>query len=117
MRFATNPGRVTHRAELVPILESEFARETSAHWIERLNVRGVPCGPVNSLAEVFADEHFQSTGMLQSHEHASAGAIPMLASPLWVDGERLPIRRPPPALGQHNEDGGWIGSSETGAPR
>ena len=106
-RYATNPGRVTHREVLVPILESEFSRQPSAHWIEKLNARGVPCGPVNSLAEVFADEHFQGTGMLQSHDHASAGTIPLLASPLWVDGERLPIRRAPPALGQHNAEVGW----------
>jgi crotonobetainyl-CoA:carnitine CoA-transferase CaiB-like acyl-CoA transferase len=110
-RYASNPGRVTNRAELVPILEAEFARRSSAHWIERLNARGVPCGPVNSLAEVFADEHFTSTGMRQTHDHAKAGSIPLLASPLFVDGKRLPIRRPPPALGQHNADAAWLESS------
>jgi len=109
-RYATNPGRVTNRAELVPILEAEFARQSSAHWIERLNTRGVPCGPVNSLAEVFVDEHFQSTDMRQSHDHPRAGSVPLLASPIFVDGERLPIRRVPPTLGQHNDEvqhDGW----------
>ena len=65
-----------------------------------------------SLASLYAnDEHFRSTGMQQTHAHASAGSIPLLASPLWVDGERLPIRRPPPALGQHNAQADWLGDA------
>ena len=45
--------------------------------------------------------------MLKWLDHPSAGALEMLASPLLVDGERLPIRRPPPTLGQHTDDAGW----------
>lgn len=110
-RYATNPRRVTNRETLVPILESEFARRPAAEWTELLNARGVPCGPVNSLTEVFADDHLRSTDLVQSVEHAAAGKISLLASPILVDAERPPIRRNPPCLGEHSDDvwrKGWI---------
>jgi crotonobetainyl-CoA:carnitine CoA-transferase CaiB-like acyl-CoA transferase len=53
---------------------------------------------------VFSDEHVLSSGILQEVEHPVAKTLRMLASPVLVDGERLPIRRPPPSLGQHDED-------------
>jgi crotonobetainyl-CoA:carnitine CoA-transferase CaiB-like acyl-CoA transferase len=56
---------------------------------------------------VFADEHLLGSGMLRDLAHPSAGHLEMLASPVLVDGERLPIRRPPPTLGQHTEDAEW----------
>ncbi|MGF1471290.1 MAG: CoA transferase [Rubrobacteraceae bacterium] len=71
---------------------------------------GVPCGPVNSLAAVFSDEHVQSSGILQTVEHPAAGELEMLAFPALVDGQRPPVRLPPPTLGQHTEEvdaGGW----------
>ncbi|MDQ3637554.1 MAG: CoA transferase, partial [Actinomycetota bacterium] len=72
-------------------------------WAEEIRAAGVPSGPVNTLADVFADEHLLGSGMLRDLAHPSAGHLEMLASPVLVDGERLPIRRPPPALGQHTD--------------
>ena len=109
-RFATNPGRVTNRAVLVPILEAEFARRPASEWTDLLNARGVPCGPVNSLTEVFADEHLRSSGMVQTIDHPAAGSVPLLTSPILVDAERPPIRRHPPCLGEHSGEvwqNGW----------
>ena len=76
---------------------------------ELLRAAGIPCGPVNMLADVFADEHVLGSGMLQDIDHPSVGLLKMLASPVLVDGERLPIRRPPPTLGQHTDEthDGW----------
>ena len=99
-RFATNPGRVANREELVRALKIEMSKRPAAELIERLQDCGVPCGPVNSLAQVFSDPHLASSGMLQELQHPSAGLLKMLASPLLVDGKRLPVRRPPPLLGQ-----------------
>jgi glutaryl-CoA transferase len=100
-RFATNPERVTNREVLVRVLKSEIIKRPAAEWIETIQESGVPCGPVNSLADVFSDPHLASSGMLQELTHPTAGLLKMLASPLLVDGERPPIRRPPPLLGQH----------------
>ena len=104
-RYATNPERVANREELVEALQRELLGRTAGEWIEKIRDAGVPCGPVNSLAEALSDEHLSSTDMLQEVEHPVARTLEMLASPVIVDGERPPIRRPPPTLGQHTEEG------------
>ena len=103
-RYATNPQRVANREELVEVLRQEFATRTADEWVERIRGVGVPIGPVNALADVFSDEHLLSSGILQAVEHPAAGRIEMLSSPVLVDEERPPIRRPPPTLGQHTEE-------------
>jgi crotonobetainyl-CoA:carnitine CoA-transferase CaiB-like acyl-CoA transferase len=103
-RYATNPERVANREELVEILQKEFSRLTADEWVARIREAGVPAGPVNALADVFSDEHVSSSGILQTIEHPTAGVLKMLASPVLVDGERPPLRRPPPTLGQHTEE-------------
>ena len=104
-RFAENPDRVANREELVTILEEEFRKKTADEWVEEIRRAGVPCGPVNPLADVFSDGHVLGSGMLRDVKHPVAGTLEMLASPILVDGKRLPIRRPPPTLGQHTEEG------------
>ena len=107
-RFATNPDRVANREALISELQEEFGQRPADEWVEQIRAAGVPSGPVNTLADVFADEHVRGSGMLQDIVHASAGLLEMLASPILIDSERLPIRRPPPTLGQHTGDPyGW----------
>jgi crotonobetainyl-CoA:carnitine CoA-transferase CaiB-like acyl-CoA transferase len=106
-RYATNPARVANREELVELLQQEFSKRTADEWVEKIREAGVPCGPVNSLADVFSDEHVLSSGILQTVEHPAAGLLKMLASPMLIDEERPPIRRPPPTLGQHMEER-WV---------
>jgi crotonobetainyl-CoA:carnitine CoA-transferase CaiB-like acyl-CoA transferase len=103
-RFATNPDRVANREALIPELQREFHKRTADEWAEEIRAAGVPSGPVNTLADVFTDEHVLASGMLQDLNHPTAGVLKMLASPVLVDGERMPIRRPPPTLGQHTEE-------------
>ena len=104
-RYATNPDRVANREELVETLGEEFLKRAADEWVEAIREAGVPCGPVNTLAEVFEDGHVLGSGMLQKVEHPAAGHLDMLASPLILDGERPPLRRPPPTLGQHTGQG------------
>jgi crotonobetainyl-CoA:carnitine CoA-transferase CaiB-like acyl-CoA transferase len=108
-RYATNPDRVANREALIQELQQEFRKRPADEWAEEIRAAGIPCGPVNMLADVFADEHVLGSGMLQDIDHPSAGLLKMLASPVLVDGERLPIRRPPPTLGQHTDEthDGW----------
>ena len=103
-RFATNPDRVANREALIQGLQREFSKRPADEWVEEIRAAGIPCGPVNMLADVFADEHVLGSGILQDIDHPSAGLLKMLASPLLVDGERLPIHRPPPSLGQHTDE-------------
>ena len=104
-RFATNPERVANREALISELQSEFGERPAEEWADELRAEGVPSGPVNTLADVLADEHLLGSGMLQNLDHPSAGHLKMLASPILIDGERLSIRRPPPTLGQHTDEG------------
>jgi crotonobetainyl-CoA:carnitine CoA-transferase CaiB-like acyl-CoA transferase len=108
-RYATNPARVANREELVEILQQEFSNRVADEWVEKIQEAGVPVGPVNALAEVFSDEHVSSSGILGELDHPAAGVLEMLASPVFIDGERPPIRRPPPTLGQHTDEmeDGW----------
>ena len=109
-RYAKNPDRVANREELVETLQQELSKKAADEWVGTIRGAGVPCGPVNALPDVFSDEHVLRSGILQDVDHPSAGALKMLAAPLLVDGERLPVRRPPPTLGQHTgevEDVGW----------
>ena len=106
-RYATNPDRVANREGLVAALQERFYEKAADGWVERVRDAGVPCGPVNSLADVFEDEHVLGSGILREVDHPAAGLLKMLASPVLVDGERLPVRRPPPTLGQHGELEGW----------
>jgi crotonobetainyl-CoA:carnitine CoA-transferase CaiB-like acyl-CoA transferase len=103
-RFATNPDRVANREALISELQVEIGKRPAEDWVEEIRAAGVPSGPVNTLADVFADDHVRSSGMLQDIVHASAGPLKMLASPILIDSERLPIRHPPPTLGQHTDE-------------
>jgi crotonobetainyl-CoA:carnitine CoA-transferase CaiB-like acyl-CoA transferase len=103
-RFATNPERVANREALISELQREFGERPADEWADELRASGVPSGPVNTLADVLADEHLLGSGMLQDLDHPSAGHLKMLASPILIDGERLSIRRPPPTLGQHTDE-------------
>jgi crotonobetainyl-CoA:carnitine CoA-transferase CaiB-like acyl-CoA transferase len=108
-RYARNRDRVDNRDGLIPALQEEFRKRSAHEWVETIRGAGVPCGPVNDLAAVFEDEHVLGSGILQEVDHPTAGLLKMLASPVLVDGERLPVRRPPPALGQHTDEAadGW----------
>ena len=110
-RFATNPDRVANREALIQELQREFSKRPADEWVEEIRAAGIPCGPVNMLADVFADEHVLGSGMLQDIDHPSAGLLKMLASPLLVDGERLPIRRPPPPSANTRTKRTTIGAS------
>ncbi len=96
-RFATNPERVTNRGELRDLLSERFVTADRATWLERLEGASVPAAPVQDMAEVATHPQTQALGLLQE-----LGGITTLMPPLAFDGERLPHRTPPPALGAHS---------------
>ncbi|MFC4638425.1 CaiB/BaiF CoA transferase family protein [Deinococcus hohokamensis] len=103
-RLATNEGRVAHRAYLEGQLLAALARLTRAEVMARLEQAGVPCGPVNNLAEVFADPHVQARGVAVEVDHVSLGRTTVTAPPWDVGGTKPPVRRAPPTLGQHTAE-------------
>jgi crotonobetainyl-CoA:carnitine CoA-transferase CaiB-like acyl-CoA transferase len=103
-RFASNPDRVSHRAELNAILAPVFAAQPRAHWIAALAAVGVPCGPVNELHEVFADPQVCAREMLVHLPHPQRAAMPMLANPIRLSETPVQYRHRPPALGEHTDE-------------
>ena len=102
-RFATNAGRVENRAALVPVLQALLAGRPTREWVVALEGAGVPCGPINDLAEVFADPHVQSRGLRVEVTHPLAGSVPVVASPMRLS--RTPVRHgTPPLLGEHTDE-------------
>ncbi len=103
-RFATNPGRVQNRDELIPLLQERFQTRRSQEWLDLIQTAGIPCGSVNNIDEIFRDPQVLARQMLQEIPHPTAGTIKMAGSPLKLS--RTPVRMdaPPPLLGQHTEE-------------
>jgi crotonobetainyl-CoA:carnitine CoA-transferase CaiB-like acyl-CoA transferase len=102
--YATNPLRVANRAELLPQVRAILQSRSTGDWIEILGEAGVPCGPVNSIADVFADPQVQARGMRLDLVHRLAGTVPSVASPLRFRGFEAGSRRAPPTLGEHTDE-------------
>ncbi|EFP63475.1 MULTISPECIES: CaiB/BaiF CoA transferase family protein [Ralstonia] len=102
-RFAINPQRVRNRQVLVPLLEPMMLRKTRAQWIAALESAGVPCGPINDLADVFKDPHVLAREMRLDLPHPTAGHISVPASALKMSGSPVEYRMPPPLLGEHTD--------------
>ena len=103
-RFATNVGRVANRIELIRLLRERTLRRTTAEWVAALEAFDVPCGPINNLAQVFADPQVQHRGMRIEVEHPTAGPIPLVANPIKLSQTPVEYRNAPPTLGQHTAE-------------
>ncbi len=103
VRFATNPARLAHYAELVPILEAALAQQNADFWLEKLRTAEIPCGPINALDETLNDPQIHHRGMIVELEHP-VGLLKMLGSPLHLADTPVTYRRRPPLLGEHTEE-------------
>jgi len=99
--FLTNQLRVANRDRLVPLLADIFRCRPTAEWLARLDAAGVPSGPVNTMADVFADDQVKSRELQTTLSHASLGAVPGVRCPIRFGNEDLSTRMGPPVLGQH----------------
>ena len=102
-RFATNGKRVENRVELTRLLGEMFRRRTKREWVELLEAAGVPNGPINDIAQVFAEPQVKARGVKVEVAHPVAGMLPMVASPMRFSATPLEHRMPPPLLGEHTE--------------
>jgi crotonobetainyl-CoA:carnitine CoA-transferase CaiB-like acyl-CoA transferase len=103
-RFASNGKRVENRKELTRLLGEIFRKRTKKEWVELLEAAGVPNGPINDIAQVFAEPQVQARGVKIELEHAVAGKLPMVASPMRFSGTPLEHKLAPPVLGQHTDE-------------
>jgi len=103
-RFARNRDRVVNREALQPLLEAALRRRDGRDWMEALEAVGVPCGPINDLAQVFADPQVRARGMQVELPHAQAGTVPLVGSPMKFSASPVRYQRPPPLLGEHTSE-------------
>ncbi|MEM3899046.1 MAG: CaiB/BaiF CoA-transferase family protein, partial [Candidatus Bathyarchaeia archaeon] len=103
-KFSTNPKRVKNRDELIPTLEKIFLNKTRDEWIDILLKKGVPCGPVYAIDEVFRDPQVLHRKMLVEIEHPKAGTIKQIGIPMKFSETPGEIRTAPPLLGQHTDE-------------
>jgi crotonobetainyl-CoA:carnitine CoA-transferase CaiB-like acyl-CoA transferase len=103
-RFATNADRVRARGALVPALAALLRRRTRADWLAALEAAKVPCGPINDLADLFADPQVRAREMVVPVAHPLSDALELTASPLRLSATPVEVRRPPPLLGEHTDE-------------
>jgi len=103
-RYATNAARVQNRTQLVPLLRQATVMRTTSEWIGLLERANVPCGPINTLEQVFADPHVMARGMSVELHHPVTGTSPAVASPLRLSKTPVQYRNAAPALGADTDE-------------
>ena len=102
--YATPSARVANRARINAIVGGKLAANTTEYWVETLNKAGVPCGPVNSVAQVFQDPQILQQQMVMDVEHPGYGSVRMLGFPVKFSAQPCQVRRPAPGLGEHSDE-------------
>lgn len=101
--YQTNQQRVQKRAELVPLLSELLLGQPTDYWVAELEKLSVPCGPINTVDQVFANEQVHARGMVVKTEHPLAGEITMVNNPIKMSESPVVMDRPPPLLGEHTQ--------------
>ena len=98
-RFATNSARVANRGEIVRLVAETIAGKTATEWLALLDEAGIPAGPINRVGQALADVQAQHRAMVRT-----LSGVPVVGSPVRIDGERADAKLPPPALGEHTRE-------------
>src|SRR5690606_32804455 len=100
-RFRQNADRVKNADALNALIEAEMGKRTSADWMAASEAAGVPCAPVQNVAQMLAHPQLEALGLLQK---APGLSIPLIGLPLSFDGERPGPGRAAPRLGEHTKE-------------
>ena len=103
-RFVSNRARVENRTAIDGLINEALSHDDADIWLAKLKAVGVPCGKINSVAEALDDPHTAARDMIETVEHRTIGALKMLGIPFKFSETACSVRRPPPTLGQHNEE-------------
>jgi formyl-CoA transferase len=98
-RFASNAARVANREEMVRLISEAIRRKPAAEWLEQLESAHIPAGPINTLTQALSDVQAEHRRMVRT-----IAGIPLVGSPVRLDGERADSELPPPRLGEHTEE-------------
>ena len=97
-RFASNGARVANRDAMVGLVGDAIASKPAAEWLEKLEAAGIPAGPINRITQALSDVQAQHRQMVRH-----VAGVPLVGSPVRLDGERADSNLPPPALGEHTD--------------
>jgi crotonobetainyl-CoA:carnitine CoA-transferase CaiB-like acyl-CoA transferase len=103
-RFQANADRVAVRTQLSADISAIVATQSCAYWLQALEAAGIPCGPINTLAQVFEDPQVVARGLRIELDHPLAGHVPQVANPIRYSDTTIAHERPPPLLGQHTDE-------------
>ncbi|MGY8638937.1 CoA transferase [Bradyrhizobium sp. 14AA] len=103
-KFRTNADRVKHRAETLQHVQSVIATRAVAHWNAVLNEVGIPCSPINTLAQLLEHPHTKADTLVMQYDHPAAGRLNCVGHPVTFVGEERSPGLPPPLLGQHTDE-------------
>ena len=103
-RFRTNADRVAHRKETLDHVQAALAQHSATHWNDALTAIGVPCAPINSIAQLLDHPHTGASDIIVEYEHQTAGRLKGVGHPVLIDGASRESGLPPPMLGQHTDD-------------
>ena len=103
-KYSTNAERVKHRQEITRLLDEVFTRRTTREWVELLDGAGVPNGPINTVAQVFDEPQARARGLRIELDHAAAGKVALVASPMRFSDTPITYTQAPPVLGEHTDE-------------
>jgi formyl-CoA transferase len=103
-RFRRVQDRIRNRDALSPLLEAMVAQRSAAAWIDGMEAAGVPCGPINDLAQVFENPQVQARGMRIDIDRPDAGPVKLVANPIKASRTPPAYRLPPPRMGEHTDE-------------
>lgn len=100
--FSTNRKRVENRVDLIPLILPLMLQYTTQQWLEKLSDVGVPCGPINTIGQVFEEPQIKHREMKISLPHRDAGDVPSVANPVKFSKTPITYHQAPPVLGEHS---------------
>ena len=103
-RFLTNQDRVKNRTDLIEVLNDGFKDKNADHWLDQIQAAGLPCGPINSIPDVFQHPQREQRGLVQEVQHTTAGKVPLTGFPYKLSRTPAETHQAPPTLGEHNRE-------------
>jgi crotonobetainyl-CoA:carnitine CoA-transferase CaiB-like acyl-CoA transferase len=112
-RYSTNAARVRNRDELIGTMRAAFLSKDTADWLDALSEARVPCGPINTIQQVFESEYAREQELVKSIRHPLDAALPTVANPIRFSDTPVQYDQAPPLLGQHTDEvlAEWLGYS------
>src|SRR3990172_8464924 len=103
-RFETSASRTEHHAELEPVLNESLMQRTTEQWLREFDAIGLPCGPLNNIAQAAAHPQVRAREMLVEVEHPVIGRLPLVNTPVKLSRTPGATKGPSPAVGQHTDE-------------